>query len=135
MPGAQYHLGRALMFQKRFPEAFAAFDRCAQLLGGNGSLANGGRAQAYLLQGNYDQALVYGLKSNLAGNAINAYWLSAIYAAKGDKANALSYLQLSLDHGYRDFPSLDSTPYFASLRNDPQFQKLLAKYRPQPTTH
>ena len=129
LPGAQYHLGRALMYQKRFPESFAAFDRCEELLGGKGTLADGGRAQAYLLQGNYDQALVYGLKSNKTGNAITSYWLSAVYAAKGDHANALSTLQSAFDRGYRDFPSIDSTPYFASLRSDPQFQKLLAKYR------
>jgi len=129
MPGAQYHLGRALMFQKRFPEAFAAFDRCEQLLGGKGSLADGGRAQAYLLQGNYDQSIAYGLKANMKGNAINAYWLSAAYASKGDKSNALASLQTALQRGYRDFPSIDSTPYFTSLRSDPQFQQLLSKYR------
>jgi len=128
-PGAQYHLGRALMFQSRFPEAMAAFDRCQQLLGDKGWLADSGRAQAYLLQGNYDQALMYNQKSGPDANAIRAYWESAIYAAEGDHAKALSSLQHAFNLGYRDFPSLQSTPYFASLRSDPKFQQLLAKYR------
>ncbi len=131
MPGAQYHLGRALMLQGRFPEAMAAFDRCEQLLGDNGGMANGGRAQLNVIQGNYDQALALLEKSGPKGNAINPYWFAAAYAGKGDHSKALAALQQALAHGYRDFPAIDSTPYFANLRNDPQFQKLLAKYRPK----
>ena len=129
MPGAQYHLGRALMYQGRFPEAMAAFDRCEQLLGGNGGLANGGRAQAYVLQGKYDQALIYLDKTGAKRNAINQYWYAAAYAGKGDNAKALAALQQAFDLGYRDFPAVDSTPYFATLRPNPQFQQLLSKYR------
>jgi serine/threonine protein kinase/Tfp pilus assembly protein PilF len=43
---AQYHLGRALYIQNRFPEAMAAFDRCEELRGGRIGVANLGRAQA-----------------------------------------------------------------------------------------
>jgi tetratricopeptide (TPR) repeat protein len=129
MPGAQYHLGRALMYQGRFPEAMAAFDRCEQLLGGNGGLANGGRAQAYVLQGKYDQALIYLDKTGAKRNAINQYWYAAAYAGKGDNVKALAALQQAFDLGYRDFPAVDSTPYFATLRPNPQFQQLLSKYR------
>jgi eukaryotic-like serine/threonine-protein kinase len=131
MPGAQYHLGRALMLQGRFPEASAAFDRCEQLLGDNGGLANGGRGQLNVIQGNYDQALAFLEKAGAKGNAINQYWFAAAYAGKGDHAKALASLQQALDRGYRDFPAIESTPYFANLRNDPQYQKLLAKYRPK----
>jgi eukaryotic-like serine/threonine-protein kinase len=129
MPGAQYHLGRALMLQGRFSEALAAFDRCEQLLGDNGGLANGGRGQLNVIQGNYDQALAFLEKAGAKGNAINQYWFAAAYAGKGDHAKALASLQDAFDRGYRDFPAIESTPYFANLRNDPQFQKLLAKYR------
>jgi eukaryotic-like serine/threonine-protein kinase len=131
MPGAQYHLGRALMYQGRFPEAMAAFDRCEQLLGDNGGLANGGRGQLNVIQGNYDQALAFLEKAGSKGNAINQYWFAAAYAGKGDQGKALAALQQAFDRGYRDFPAIDSTPYFANLRPNPQFQKLLAKYRPK----
>ena len=131
MPGAQYHLGRALMLQGRFPEAMAAFDRCEQLLGDNGGLANGGRGQLNVIQGNYDQALAFLEKAGSKGNAINQYWFAAAYAGKGDQGKALAALQQAFDRGYRDFPAIDSTPYFANLRPNPQFQKLLAKYRPK----
>ena len=131
MPGAQYHLGRALMLQGRFPEALAAFDRCEQLLGDNGGLANGGRGQLNVIQGNYDQALAFLEKAGAKGNAINQYWFAAAYAGKGDHAKAVAALQQAFDRGYRDFPAIDSTPYFANLRSDPQFQKLLSKYRPK----
>lgn len=88
-----------------------------------------GLAQVSLAQGNYDEAVAYLLKSGGLKAAINLYFLSAAYAAKGDKAKALAALQKAFDLGYRDFAALDASPYFSSLRSDPQFQELVRRYR------
>jgi len=125
---AQYHLGRALYLQKRYPEAMAAFDRYEEL-SGESSPSDLGRAQALLAQGKYAQALASLLKHGKPKSAIDFFWLSAIYAAKGDKQEALAALQEAFTVDFRDFAALDASPYFAALRDDARFQQILQRYR------
>jgi eukaryotic-like serine/threonine-protein kinase len=127
LPAAHYHLGRALLLQGRYDEASKAFERGAEL--GDLSYSDLGEAQVYLAQGKYDQALTRLLKSDQARNAIGSYYLSAVYAAKGDKEKALAALQKTFNQGYRDFAAIDASPYFASLRSDPRFKQLINRYR------
>jgi eukaryotic-like serine/threonine-protein kinase len=125
---AQYHLGRALYLQDRFPEAMAAFDRSEELRGkANYDTANLGRAQALAAQGRYDEALATMLKRGTPTSAVDIYWLSSFYAGRGDKEQALATLQKSLDLGFRDFTAIDANPAFASLRDDPSFEQLLRR--------
>ena len=60
---------------------------------------------------------------------MNYYWLTAAYAGKGDREKALASLQECLKLGYGDFAALDTSPYFAPLRNDPRYKILLDQYR------
>jgi hypothetical protein len=69
------------------------------------------------------------LKGGEPKEAVNCYFLSATYAAKGDKEKALASLQKTFNLGYRDFAALDASPYFASLRSNPRFQQLIRSYR------
>jgi serine/threonine protein kinase/Flp pilus assembly protein TadD len=125
---SQYHLGRALLLQGRYPEAAAAFQHAQDV----GSMAyyNLGMAQLSLAEGNYDQAFVY-MQKRTAGEkkiALNEYWLAAIYSAKGEKENALAAINEAFQLGFRDFSVLNSSPYFANLRPDPRFQSLIQQY-------
>ncbi|HXN17886.1 MAG TPA: protein kinase [Candidatus Binatus sp.] len=125
---AQYHLARAFIFQKRYQEAEVAIHRAGEI--GDKTYENMGMTQLSLAQGNWDQAVSYGLK--LGGGsktAMNCYWLSAAYAGKGDKDKALAMLQEALKLGFDDFTALDDSPYFASVRNDPRYKILLEQYR------
>jgi serine/threonine protein kinase/tetratricopeptide (TPR) repeat protein len=124
---AYYHLGRALLLQKRYAEAIASFQREKEL-SPNGTMADGGLGQAYLAQGDYDQAIAALVKSS-ESSAINYFFLSEAYAAHGDKEKAFATLQKTFELGFHDFVALDSSPYFASLRTDPRFQQLIARYR------
>ncbi len=126
-PGAQYHLGRALYLQKRFPEAMAAFDRCEEL-SGNRDLANYGRAQALAAQGRYSEAITMMLKRGAPKTSNDFYWLGSFYAGNGDKGKALTALQKSLDLGFRDLPAINANPGFAALHDDSRFQQLLRLY-------
>ncbi|HXR33013.1 MAG TPA: protein kinase [Verrucomicrobiae bacterium] len=123
----QYHLGRALYLQNRFPEAMAAFDRCEELAG-NGDTANFGRAQALAAQQRYAEAIATMLKRPVLKTAVDFYWLSSFYAGNGDKEKALATLQKSLDLGFRDYPAINANPGFASLHDDPRFQQLLRRF-------
>ena len=124
---AHYHLGRALLLQGRYDEARKAFERAAKL--GDTSFRDTGITQVDLAQGNYDAVVASLADSNHQKIANDSYFLSAAYAAKGDKAKALATLQKTFDLGYRDFAAIDASPYFASLRTDPRFQQLMQRYR------
>jgi len=121
----QYHLGRALYLQGRFPEAMSAFDRCEDLAG-NSDTANFGRAQALSAQQRYGEALAT-LKRAPIKSANDFYWLSSFYAGNGDRDKAVAELQKALDLGYRDFAAINANPAFASVRDDPRFQQLLRR--------
>jgi eukaryotic-like serine/threonine-protein kinase len=127
---AQYHLGRAMIFQSRYQEAATAFQRAKEL--GSSHYESLGMAQLALAQANYDEALKYmSGTTDIKNTTIDQYWLAAIYSAKGDKDKSLAALQQALQTGFRDFAALDSSPYFANLRSDPRYQKLVAQYRKQ----
>src|ERR1022692_4631703 len=118
---------RRLLLQGRYDEATKAFERGGEL--GDVSYTDFGEAQVYLAEGNYDTALARLLKGGEPKEAVNCYFLSATYAAKGDKEKALASLQKTFNLGYRDFAALDASPYFASLRSNPRFQQLIRSYR------
>ncbi len=124
---AYYHLGRALLLQKRYAEAIASFQREKEL-SPNSTMADLGLGQVYLAQGDYEQAVATLTKSAVSA-AINYFFLSAAYAAHGDKEKALATLQKAFESGFHDFAALDASPYFASLRTEPRFLQLTERYR------
>ena len=124
---AYYHLGRALLLQKRYAEAIASFQREKEL-SPNSTMADLGLGQVYLAQGDYDRAVASLTKSAVSA-AINCFFLSEAYAANGDKEKALATLQKAFEAGFHDFAALDASPYFSSLRTDPRFQQLNQRYR------
>jgi len=126
-PKTFYHLGRALFMQQRYPEAIAAFEHSREL-DPTSFWADLGLGQVYLAQGDYDKALA-ALSKNVRPSGISLFWLSAAYAAHGDKEKGLATLQKAFEAGFHDFPALDSSPYFSSLRADPRFQELMQRYR------
>jgi serine/threonine protein kinase/tetratricopeptide (TPR) repeat protein len=122
-----YHLGRALLLQQRYPEALTAFKQ-AQELDRSNIVVQLGLGQTYLAQGDYDKALA-AMLTGLRPVGINYFWLSAAYAARGDKEKTLATLQKAFEVGFNDFAALDTSPYFASLRTDPRYVKLTQRYR------
>ncbi|HEX8816501.1 MAG TPA: protein kinase [Terriglobales bacterium] len=125
---AYYHLGRALLLQKRYDDAFAAFTSMREADPKALDTAHIAFGQLYLAKGEYNEAL----KSLLGGQrfaAVNYYWIGATYAAMGNRAMALSTMQKAFDAGFADFAAIDNSPYFNSIRNDPRFQEMLKKHR------
>jgi TolB-like protein/Flp pilus assembly protein TadD len=125
---SRYHLGRALLFEGRYPEASDAFQRAAEL--GDQTYMNLGMGQLSLAQGNYDQAVAFFSKEAAKQKtAVPLFWLSGAYSAKGDKDKAFTSIQESFKLGFRDFSAIDNARYFANLRADPRYQQLVQQYR------
>jgi eukaryotic-like serine/threonine-protein kinase len=124
---AQYHLGRALYMQGRFPEAMAAFDRCEEL-SGDSAAANLGRAQALGAQKRFTEAIAMMDRRQRRNATTDYYWRSSFYAGAEDRKNALANLRQALSMGFRDFPALNADPAFDKLRKDAEYQELLQRY-------
>ncbi len=127
--GAHYHLGRALLLQKRFDEALAAFQQ-AQEINPQSSTANFGIGQVYVAQGNYDRAIevLTGVEQSRTTPLIMMQ-LAIAYAGRGDRDKAFANIELALRTGYRDFAAIEASPQLSPLLAEPRFQQLLRRYR------
>jgi tetratricopeptide (TPR) repeat protein len=85
---AYYHLGRALMQQKRFPEAISALEQAKQISPASGT-ADFGLGQVYLAQGDYDRAIATFLSLPRADQSTPVAYirLSSAYAAHGEESS------------------------------------------------
>jgi len=126
LAGAHYHLGRTLLVQRRYQEAIAAFSHALEL---DPSLRAAflGLGEVDLAQGNYGRALAE--LGRAPRTPLVSFQTSALFAAQGDKEEALATLEKALAGGYRDFAAIDANPHLASLRSEPRFQQLMRKYR------
>ena len=121
-----YFLGRALLQQKRYPEALDAMEEVRRMAP-DSPLADNGTAQVFLAEGQYARALT--LMQKQPRTASTLALLSSIYTATGDNKKAFDALREAFDKGYADFAGIDSNPYYSALRSDPRFQELVNKYR------
>jgi non-specific serine/threonine protein kinase len=124
-PGAYYHLGRAYLHQKRHDEARAAFEKAADL---NPAFKFSGMNQYYLAIGDYEAALASQGPGAL-DTAMPLFYLASIHAAAGRADESLKLLEKSFELGFRDFPGLEASPYFDSLRDDPRYSEMTRRYR------
>src|SRR5206468_3910561 len=56
----------------------------------------------------------------------NAYWTAGIYALLGDREKALAFFRRAVEVGDHEYPYFEKDRNFASLRNDPEYQRILS---------
>jgi len=124
---AYYHLGRALLLQRRLDEAEAAFAHISEL-SADDTFARYGAAMVHLARGEYAEALEAHRAARLGGSAARMLRAS-ILTASGDEHGALAELEAAFGEGLRDFSGLAADPYLAPLRDNPRYLELLQRYQ------
>jgi len=88
-------------------------------------------AQCYIARGDREQARDAVTRSMATGalkeqNADWAYGQAMLAALEDDDREALRWLALAADRGYQDTDWLSRDGAFASLRGDPEFERIAA---------
>jgi len=65
--------------------------------------------------------------------AVSPYLLAETCSLLGSKQEALQYLETAYDQHADGLPQVEGNPVFLNLRNEPEFQQLLAKIGLRPT--
>jgi len=63
---------------------------------------------------------------NVADRAKFHYFLAKSLAKQGNNADALLYIRKALEEGFKDRQKFQEEPEFAGLRDDPEFQQIMA---------
>jgi len=123
---AHNQLGQAYLEKHLFVEAIAELQKAVQLSGGSPtSLTN--LARAYAASNRQAEAieLLNDLKRRSASGYSNASEVAMIYAALGDKDQAMTWLEKG--YAERFNPSVLLRPGFDPLRSDSRFQNLVRR--------
>jgi len=108
-------------------EAIKFFD---QILNVQGFWGHYSQQYKAIINGNTELALAILRKtsSSFGGNDAEVwYYMSSEYAYLGDKQAAIQFLQKAVDGGFFDYPYMLKDSFMDSLREDPEFQKILAQ--------
>ncbi len=87
--------------------------------------------RALLEAGEYDKCIEIETKAATMPSVKTRalYNLACAHAAKGDKTNALRFIQSAFDAGFTSEQLLTSDPRFKSLQDDPEFKAMIKKFR------
>lgn len=127
---ARYFLGQAYIQQRRFAEALAEYEKGLNVLG-ELPFATAVVAHAQALAGNPNAAealldkLVTAVK--IGKTFIPAFGLAMVHTGLGNKEEAIKWLERAYDERSLWMVYLNVDPVFDSLREEPEFEKLLLK--------
>jgi TolB-like protein/DNA-binding winged helix-turn-helix (wHTH) protein/Flp pilus assembly protein TadD len=123
---AHNQLGQAYFQKQMYEPAIAEFEKSVQLSGGSPTcIAN--LARAYAASGRRSEAekLLSDLKKRSSPNASLASQIAIVYAALGDKDQAMNWLEKGYEE--RINPGALLRPGLDPLRSDPRFQNLVRR--------
>src|SRR5204863_4133282 len=121
-------LGLACL-QKGLPDLAIEEMQTAVALSGRSTETLTGLAQAYGAAGRRDEmhAIVAELEQPADRRYVSPYNMARVYAAAGDEAPALAWLERAYDEHNPDLIELASEPVFDRLRQHPAFASLLRR--------
>jgi len=125
------YLGMALYYQGKYDEADQIFDRAIRATEASAV----GDETAYLLssmlyaaRGQRDRVFkgVHSLSPSQQIDGDSAYWTAGVYALLGKRDQAIAWLKHAVELGDHEYPYFANDRNFASLRNDPEYQRIMA---------
>ena len=126
------YLGEFLYYQGKNDEAEKIFARAQELGRGAGDDAPYVLAAfLYASQGQRTRIdpIVFKLSPEQSLDGDRAYWMGGIYALLGDRDNALIWLRRAVAVGNHNYPWFQRDKNYNSLRNDPEYQKIMDEVR------
>jgi serine/threonine-protein kinase len=129
-----FYRGLAEFYLGRPEQATAHFDR-AYMLDPSLMPARVGKAMSESIVGQHDAAVQLlrqtegEMEARGVGDAEFKYKMTQAYAVLGEKSSALHMLQHTIEGGFFCYPCLESDPLLASIRSDPEFQRLASEAR------
>lgn len=120
--------GIILYRRNKIKQAVEYFDRIISIEP-EGSIALWVTGYKSLIEGNIEEGLKATRKLEQAKipDAEASYHFAEIYALLGDKAGCIRTLQRAVDGGYFNYPFMLTDSFFDSVREEPEFQKVLEK--------
>jgi serine/threonine protein kinase/tetratricopeptide (TPR) repeat protein len=126
------YLGEFLYYEGKYDEAEKAFSRAVELSRGSGDDSAAILAAfLYASRGQRDkiEPSVFQYKPERHIDGDGAYWLGGVYALLGDKKQALIWLRRAVALGNHNYPWFQRDKNYNSLRNDPEYQKIMEEVR------
>lgn len=106
------NLGTAYFARKKYQDAFTAYQKALSL---DPEVFEHRNSYGVLLQ-----------ERSVGERAKFHYYLARTYAKAGVNDRALQYLRKALEEGYKERQKILEDPEFAALKDDPEFQQLIA---------
>ncbi len=134
-PAAHTWAARAAAYARKYDVALAHVEQVARLAG-PGAIDPYVAGYAYLATGNGEEAESYFERAmrqeriELEGGSERPevrLKLAMIYAARGERMEALEWLQQAFDAGERRSVWIERNPMFDSIRSQPQYRGLIAR--------
>jgi len=126
------YLGEFLYYQGKNDEAEKTFSRAVELGRGTGDEAPAILAAfLYASRGQRDKIdpLVFAHSPEKYIDGDGAYWIGGVYAMLGEKKQALAWLRRAVTLGNHNYPWFQRDKNWNSLRNDPEYQKIMEDVR------
>jgi len=106
------NLGTAYFARKKYKDAFTAYQKALAL---DPEVFEHRNSYGVLLQ-----------ERSVGERAKFHYYLAKVYAKAGVNDRALQYLRKALEEGYKERQKIPEEPEFAALKDNPEFQQLIA---------
>ena len=123
---SRYFLASSLALEGRYADALALCDTLEAKYAGR---FDGQTGFVYAIAGKRDRALreLQEFEKESAVAFVDPYGAAMVYAGLGDSDNAFACLRKSLQARSIQILSMNSEPYFDSLRSDPRWPELLSR--------
>jgi eukaryotic-like serine/threonine-protein kinase len=126
------YLGEFLYYQGKYAEAEKALTRAVELSQGNGDdapLMLAGFLYASRGQREHIAPKILAYRPDEIIDGDGAYWIGGIHAMLGEKPQALAWLRRAVTLGNHNYPWFQRDKNYASLRGDPEYQKIMDEVR------